>query len=132
VRSRRPKRRNPLSSQTTQWLMVGLGVVVVGGVGYMVYTAYQDSSWPPSASVQQGILDQILSANAAMGGQQPTADQSTTLAASIAQLPAMYVASLPAGTSPTIAGYQAWASANVVNYVATGGSPGGYAATLTG
>lgn len=126
----RHRRRNPISSQVQPWLMIGLGAIVVGGIGYVVYTAYENASWPPSADVQQGILDQILSANVAMGGQSPTADQSTTLAASIAQLPAMYVASLPAGTSPTIAGYQAYVSANVVNYVAQGGAPGGYASTL--
>jgi hypothetical protein len=121
-------RENPISTQ--QWLMIGLGAVVVAGVGYVVYTAYQDTSWPPNASVQQGILNQILSANSAMGGQAPTPAQSAALAASLQQLPAMYAASLPAGTSPTIAGYQIWASGNVMNYIAQGGAQGGYASTL--
>lgn len=120
-------RENP---STQQWLMIGLGAIVVGGIGYMVYTSYQNTSWPPNASVQQGVLDQIFAANSAMGGQAPTAAQSAALASSIQQLPAMYVASLPAGASPTIAGYQAWASANVMNYVAQGGAPGGYVSTL--
>lgn len=96
----------------------------------MVYTTYQNSSWPPSADVQTGILNQLLATNAGIGGAQPTAAQSTALAASIAQLPGMYVASLPAGTSPTVAGYQAWATANMINYVATGGAAGGYSSTL--
>lgn len=121
-------RENPISTQ--QWLMIGLGAVVVAGIGYVVYATYQDTSWPPSASVQQGIVNQILSANTAMGGQVPTAAQSSALAASVQQLPAMYVASLPAGTSPTVAGYQVWASGNVMNYIAQGGAPGGYASTL--
>lgn len=127
---RRRLRRNPLSPQTQQWLLLGLGAVVIGGVGYMVYTTYQNSAWPPSPDVQNGILNQILATNAAIGGAQPTAAQSTELAASVAQLPGMYVAALPAGTSPTVAGYQAWASANVMNYVAQGGATGGYSSTL--
>jgi len=97
----------------------------------MVYTTYQNSSWPPSADVQTGILNQILATNAAIGGLQPTAAESQTLAASVAQLPGMYVAALPVGTSPTVPGYQAWASANITNYVATGGSAGGYSSTIT-
>jgi hypothetical protein len=127
---RRRSRRNPLSPQAQQWLLLGLGAVVVGGVGWMVYTTYQNSVWPPSADVQNGILNQILATNAGIGGMQPTAAQSTALAASIAQLPAMYVASLPAGTAPSVSGYQTWATANMLNYVASGGAPGGYSSSL--
>lgn len=119
------------SLSTQQWLLVALGAVVVGGVGYTVYTAYQNSAWPPSADVQQGVLNQILMANSTMGGQAPTPAQAQALAVSVAQLPAMYTASLPAGTSPSVQGYQAWASANVMNYVATGGAAGGYASTVS-
>jgi hypothetical protein len=115
---------NPL--RIPDWLLVGVGAAVVGGIGYAIYTTYVNASWPPSADVQQGILNQILAINLAMGGMQPTAAQSTELAASVAELPAIYVAALPAGTTPTVAGYQAWSSANITGYVASGGAAGGY------
>jgi hypothetical protein len=127
---RRRSRKNPLSPQAQQWLLLGLGAIVVGGVGYMVYTTSQNASWPPSADIQQGIVNQILSANVSMGGQAPTPAQSAQLAASVAQMPATYAASLPAGTTPTVAGYQTWAMGSVVGYVAQGGVAGGYAGTL--
>jgi hypothetical protein len=126
-RSRRYSRENPLSGQ--QWLLVALGAVVVGGVGYMIYT--QTVEWPPSADVQQGVLSQILAANNAMGGQAPTPAQAAALASSVAALPATYAASLPAGTTPTVAGYQVWASGNVMNYIAQGGSAGGFTGAVS-
>src|SRR5271155_5645293 len=66
---------NPIGTQ--QWLLIGLGALVIGGIGYVVYATYQSQSWPPSTSVQQGILNQILTGQLAMGGQAPTAAQST-------------------------------------------------------
>lgn len=130
---RRVARENPLSLSTTQqWLLLGFGGVVLGSFGYLFYVAYQSTkSWPPSADVQQGILNQILSANQAMGGQPPSADQSAQLAASVQQAATTYAASLPAGQTPTVAGYQAWMSANVSNYVAQGGASGGFGPSLT-
>lgn len=127
-RRRHSSRENPLSTQ--DWLFIGFGSVVGAGIAYVVYVTYVNQSWPPSADVQQGILNQILSTNMAIGGAQPTAAQSQALADSVAQLPGMYVAALPAGTAPTVAGYQAWASANITNYVAQGGVAGGYAAQI--
>ena len=103
--------------------------MVVGGVGYMIYT--QTVEWPPSVDVQQGVLSQILAANNAMGGQAPTPAQAAALASSVAALPATYAASLPAGTTPTVAGYQVWASGNVMNYIAQGGSAGGFTGAVS-
>lgn len=119
-------RRGPVSYGLTanEWLLVGLGVLVVAGVTYYVYDT---TVWPPSADVQQGVVNQILAANTAMGGQAPTAAQAAALAADVAGMPAQYAASLPTGTTPTVAGYQAWVLGNVSSYVASGGSSGGYA-----
>jgi hypothetical protein len=124
----RTSRKNPVSSGSqTNWAMVGLGVLVVGGLGFAAYSYYQGSSWPPSASVQQGVLSQVLAANTAMGGTPPTADDSAQLNAAIAQAPATYAATLPAGASPTVAGYQAWASNWIISYIQGAGSSGGIA-----
>jgi len=114
-----------------EWVYVGVGTALGGLAAYLIYE-YLETSWPPSSLVQQGILDQILSTNSAMGGQSPTAAQSAQLSSSIAQAPSAYAASLPAGTAPTVAGYQAWMSANITNYVASGGTSGGFAPTIGG
>lgn len=128
TRRRSRSRKNPLS--TTDWLFVaGLGVLAIGG-GYLAYNAYQASSWPPSAGVQQDVLNQILAANTQMGGGTPTAQQVAQLAALLPQASVTYAASLPAGTVPTTAGYQAWMSSRIAQYVAVGGLVGGFAGSL--
>lgn len=106
-----------------EWLLVAFGILTVAGVTYYVYDT---TVWPPSADVQQGVVNQILAANTAMGGQAPTAAQAAALAGDVANMPAQYVASLPTGTTPTVAGYQTWVLGNVSSYVASGGNPGGF------
>lgn len=106
-----------------EWLLVALGILTVAGATYYVYDTMV---WPPSADVQQGVVNQILAANTAMGGQAPTAAQAAALAGDVANMPAQYAASLPTGTTPTVAGYQTWVLGNVSSYVASGGNPGGF------
>ncbi len=117
---------NPLSTQ--EWLLIGLGALVIGGMGYAIYTTYQ--SWPPSATVQQGILNQITSAQLAMGGSSPSATQTAQLQAAIAQLPNSYAQSI-SPAQPTVSGYQAYASNWINSYISSSGYPGGIANVLS-
>jgi hypothetical protein len=128
MKTRRRSRKNPIS--TTDWLIIaGLGALALGG-GYLAYNTYQASSWPPSASAQQDVLNQILAANTQMGGPTPTAQQIVQIASLLPQASVTYAASLPAGTVPTTAGYQAWMSSRIAQYVAVGGMVGGFAGAL--
>jgi hypothetical protein len=116
---RRVASENPID--TSEWLMIGLGVLVLGGVGYALYSYAQGISWPPSATVQNGIVNSIMSANSQMGGSAPTAEDSAQLAYIVNNAPAAYAATLPPGTPPTVAGYEAWAPNYVLQQF---GSPG--------
>jgi hypothetical protein len=122
-RRRRTRRstENPLSPAANEWLMIGLGVVVLGGVGLILYNYTQGISWPPSATVQNGVVNSVMSANSQMGGTAPSAEDSAQLASIINNAPAAYAASLPPGSAPTVSGYEAWATNYVLQQF---GSPG--------
>jgi hypothetical protein len=130
VRRRRSTNRNPISPSETNWLLIGLGALAVGGLGYVVYTYWQPSgsgaSWSPGASAQQGVVNQVMAANTSMGGTAPTASDMIQLNSILAGAPAAYTASLPAGTTPTAAGYQSWAPNYVLQQF---GSPGAQGAS---
>lgn len=66
------------------------------------------SNWPPTAAQQQALQVQISALVLEVTGRSLTSQQQINLQNLLAAAPAQYQASLPAGASATIAGYQAW------------------------
>ncbi len=126
VRRRRSTNKNPISPSETNWLLVGLGAMAIGGLGYVVYTYWQSGGFSPSAAVQQGVVNQVMTANANMGGTAPTSSDMAQLNSILAGAPAAYTATLPPGTTPTASGYQSWAPNYVLQQF---GSPGAQGAS---
>lgn len=95
-----------------------LTVILLGGViGYLLVEGAPGAgvatpataSWPPDANVQAGLLAQIEANYQAQFGQPMTSDMISSVSDALATAPGHYVDTLPAGTAPTIPGYQAWA-----------------------
>jgi len=83
---------------------LGLGALYL----YAQSSATTDTSWPPSASVQQGLVAQLATNYQTATGTAPSAAMVTEIQAAVNGAPAQYQASLPQGQTPTVAGYQAW------------------------
>jgi hypothetical protein len=91
-------------------LLLGLGAVALLALSGTASASTSSSSWPPSASVQAQLTQQIASMYAGVNPGQPmSASDQAELAQLVAQAPAQYVTTLPAGQAPTVAGYQQWA-----------------------
>jgi len=75
------------------------------------YLYASSQSWPPSQEVQAGLAAQMVANYQTATGQPMDAQMQAELALALADAPAHYVAQLPAGTTPTVSGYQAWALA---------------------
>jgi|GEM_PF-4462839 len=84
------------------WLLLG----AIGLGAY--YVIQQQNAWPPSASVQSALQAQIQAQYQQATGQPMTPGLVQQLQQALAEAPATYQATLPAGTTPTVAGYQAW------------------------
>jgi len=84
------------------WLLLG----ALGLGAY--YVIQQQNAWPPSASVQSALQAQIQAQYQQTTGQPMSAALVQQLQQALAGAPAQYQATLPAGTQPTVAGYQAW------------------------
>jgi len=76
-----------------------------------------DAAWPPSANVQQALVNQI-SGMFAQGGAALTSAQQTTLAGYVSAGSIDYAATIPAGSLPTVAGFQGWMLAQAAAAVA--------------
>jgi hypothetical protein len=86
----------------------------IGGALAAAYVVSQSSSqanldaaWPPSANVQQALVTQISQMFSASGTQLTSAQQ-TQLAGYVSSGIAEYAGTIPAGSLPTVAGFQAW------------------------
>jgi len=102
-------------------------LLFLGLLGVLAYLAYTNnanaSSWPPSAAVQQGLVNQIA-AMASAAGSPMDASQLSELATSVNAMPAAYQSTLSAGTQPSTALYQAWVLAQGQQAIAAGGATG--------
>jgi hypothetical protein len=114
-------------------LLVGLGVL-----GLLALTSSASasssssaSSWPPSVAVQQSLMNQIAASVTGATGQAMSASDLQQLQLLIAQAPANYAASLPAGTQPTTAGYVAWAQGTLYQGIMGSSQVAQYGATIT-
>lgn len=83
------------------WLILGAGAL------YLVSQA-QANAWPPSASVQQGLVTQLATMAQQQTGQALSPAQYAELTSAVNQAPAGYQATLTQGMTPTTSGYQAW------------------------
>lgn len=66
------------------------------------------TNWPPTTAQQQALQAQIGQLVSEVTGQPLTSHQQANLSAVLANAPSQYQTTLPAGTTPTVAGYQAW------------------------
>jgi hypothetical protein len=86
-----------------------LVITLAGGALYLLTQSSTSSqAWPPSPGVQQGLVTQLSTYYQSATGNVPGAAEVTQIQAAVNGAPAQYQASLPQGTAPTIAGYQAW------------------------
>ena len=92
------------------------------------------SNWPPTAAQQQALQVQISQLVLEVTHTALTAQEQSDLQALLANAPAQYQAGLPAGTSPTIAGYSAWVLAGSAAQAAasTANLPESYIGTTAG
>jgi hypothetical protein len=102
-------------------------LLILGVIGLLAYVAYTNSAsasaWPPSAAVQQGLVNQIASMSAAAGSPM-SASQLASLASSVNNMPTAYVATLSPGTQPSTALYQSWVLAQGQAAIQAGGASG--------
>lgn len=96
---------------------------VLGVLAYLALASSSTSSWPPSAAVQQGLVNQIA-AMASAAGTPMTASQLSELATSVNAMPAAYQSTLSAGTQPSTSLYQAWVLAKGQQAIQAGGATG--------
>jgi hypothetical protein len=85
------------------WLLLSL----VGTGIYLVATS-SANTWPPSPSVQQGLVNQLAANAQQRTGQTLSAAQVQQIQSAVNGAPSAYLATLPQGTTPTVSGYQAW------------------------
>lgn len=76
------------------------------------------TNWPPTTAQQQALQVQISQLVDEVTGQSLTSQEQSNLQLLLANAPAQYQAGLPAGTPPTMAGYQAWVLAGSAAQVA--------------
>lgn len=89
------------------------------------------TNWPPTQAQQQALQVQITQLVAEVGRPLTAAEQ-TNLSNLLANAPAQYQATLPAGTTPTVAGYQAWVLAGSASQASAAASdPSNYYGGLT-
>jgi hypothetical protein len=112
------------------WVLAGLAALV----GYVVLSPSTASAatgapvagnyWPPTSADQAALSAQLVTYATNAEGTAPSAADVATLNQILAAAPAQYVATLPAGTQPTVTGYQAWIMAHYTSYLtATGIAP---------
>ena len=88
-------------------------LTVAGGLVYLSYQAGQgaqasSTNWPPTTAQQQALQTQISQLVSEVTGKNLSATQQQNLTNLLANAPAQYQATLPAGTTATFGGYQAW------------------------
>ena len=109
---------------------VGLGALLLIQGSASASPVSSSSSWPPSAAVQQGLVNQFAAMASSTLGRPLTAQEMGNIEAGVAQAPDEYVATLPASApTATIAGYMAWATSQLysammaASQVNAGGGP---------
>jgi hypothetical protein len=85
------------------WLLLSLV-----GTGIYLVASSSANTWPPSPSVQQGLVNQLAANAQQRTGQTLSAAQVQQIQSAVNSAPSAYLATLPQGTTPTVAGYQAW------------------------
>jgi len=97
-------------------------------------SAAQATAWPPSPSDQAALASQISGLVAEVSSHPLSALEQAHLKAQLDAAPAEYVATLPQGATPTLAGYQAWILAGAAGnlHASTLGTSGNVAPGASG
>jgi hypothetical protein len=112
------------------WVLAGLAALV----GYVVLSPSTASAatpggasaggnyWPPTAADQAALSAELVTYATNAIGYAPSSAELANFNAAIAQAPSEYVAQLPPGTQPTVAGYQAWARNTYTSWLTASGT----------